>query len=307
MRTAKIKDIPLADPTPPGLPIGEVLRLAREERGLTMDMVSNELMIRRFYLEALENGALHDLPERVYATGFVKNYAQYLGLDTFALVEQFKKEAYGTRSSGGYQVELNMPEPVTHSVVPGRSALIGALFALILLGAGIVFFTQNGRKSTTSAIPPPAMGDEKPAPMAAGNTQAEPEAATGFASAEATPEFTGSQTETAAPIPAALPAAAAKPAPATNVQNRRVLEALQSSWVEVRDNKGTILFTSILKAGQLLPLPDNMRVTLTMGNSGGIRMILDGVPQPAFGQVNEVKRNIAIEAPAAPAPAAARR
>src|SRR5690606_12437599 len=82
-----------------GLHIGETLREARQQRGLDLDMVADELMIRRFYLEALEQGSFKDLPERVYATGFVRNYANYLGMDGGQAVEQFKREAYGARGN----------------------------------------------------------------------------------------------------------------------------------------------------------------------------------------------------------------
>lgn len=311
--------------------VGEVLRQSREERDITLDMVADELMIRRFYLDALENGTFTDLPERVYAMGFVKNYANYLGLDAKAMMDQFKRDAYGARQGAHYQVELNMPEPVVHSVVPGRSAMLTAVVFLVLLIAGVIWLTQKD-KTTVDTIPEPAPNQasiavpeltdvpatapvanaaEAPAfasaATAQNSTTQEPE---GFVSA--TPAADAAVTATQE-TPAATDAASATDAKETSndataeaadetpaavvpstVKNHRVLEAVQSSWVEVRDEKNTILFTSILKAGQILPLPDNTRLTLTTGNAGGLRLIIDGKPQSVFGQANEVKRNIVI-------------
>jgi cytoskeleton protein RodZ len=264
---------------------GEVLREAREAQNLSLENIADELMIRRFYLEALEQGNFKELPERVYATGFVKNYATYLGMDAAAMVAQFKRDAYGARNAGNYQVELSMPEPVAHSIVPNRSAIISAVIVLVLLIAGIIFFTQ-GEKKTTPVIPAPVT---ESAPL--GDTHA----------ADVTNTTAPATTTTAAPEllnTAATPAPVAVP-PA--VKNRRVIEALQSSWVEIKDPAGKILFTSILKAGQLLPLPENTRVTITTGNAGGLRLILDGQPQPALGQINEVKRSMPIDVPGATA------
>lgn len=305
--------------------------MAREERGLTVDQVADELMIRRFYLEALEAGSFKDLPERVYATGFVRSYANYMGMDIHATIEQFKRDAYGARNGAApYRVDLNMPEPVVHSVVPGRSAIISAVVVLVLLAVGIILATQS-KKVSGSSIPEPApaqdmatadlpgMADVTAAPVngaaevaapavsvPAGDTAA-PASASAPANAAAPAaeapqmEFMGAAPEqkpvaeavkTEAPV-AAAPAETAAAAP--QVKNRRVLEALQPVWVEVKNDKGTILFTSILKAGQLLPLPDNSKVTVTTGNAGGLRMIVDGKTQAAFGQPNEVKRNIVLD------------
>jgi cytoskeleton protein RodZ len=285
----------------PGVHVGTTLRETREAQNLSLDNVADELMIRRFYLEALENGTFKDLPERVYATGFVKNYANYLGMDIKATVEQFKRDAYGARNAGNYQVELVMPEPVAHSIVPNRSAIVSAIVVLIVLVAGIVFFTQSEKK-TAPVIPAPVTesaplgdartGDGKAVENAAPNNAAVPpsENSVPANTTTAAPQFT---TTSAGP-------AVATPAPATPVvKNRRVIEALQSSWVEIKDPAGKTLFTNILKVGQLLPLPENTKVTLTTGNAGGLRLVLDGVPQAALGQINEVKRNMAIDVPAA--------
>jgi len=109
------------------------------------------------------------------------------------------------------------------------------------------------------------------------------------------PEFT-SATETASASSAA-PAATVPPVTA-QIKNQRAIEALQSAWVEIKDASGKTLYTGILKSSQLLPLPDNTKVTLTTGNAGGLRLVLNGQPQAAFGQLNEVKRNIPIDVPA---------
>jgi cytoskeleton protein RodZ len=73
------------------------------------------------------------------------------------------------------------------------------------------------------------------------------------------------------------------------------LEALESSWLEVKDGKGVILFTSILKQGQKLPIPDQNDITVTTGNAGGLRLLLNDKIVAPLGQANEVKRNIPLD------------
>lgn len=61
--------------------LGEWLAQAREARGLTLHDAERDTRISRRYLQALESGELDVIPAPVYARGFLRSYAQYLGLD----------------------------------------------------------------------------------------------------------------------------------------------------------------------------------------------------------------------------------
>lgn len=61
--------------------LGEWLTRAREARGLTLHDAERDTRISRRYLQALESGELDVIPAPVYARGFLRSYAQYLGLD----------------------------------------------------------------------------------------------------------------------------------------------------------------------------------------------------------------------------------
>jgi cytoskeletal protein RodZ len=61
--------------------LGRQLRQAREEQKIDLQSVCDSLKIRRFFLECIENGRFDQLPGTVYTVGFIKSYAQYLGLD----------------------------------------------------------------------------------------------------------------------------------------------------------------------------------------------------------------------------------
>ena len=315
---------------PAGEHIGTVLKQAREERGLDIGMLAEELMIRRLYLEALEEGAFRDLPERVYAVGFVRSYAAYVGLDPNAVSEQFKRDAYGAQHGSSYQVELTMPEPMLQSVMPNRAAIFTAFIVLAAIVGGIVYATQGKNADVSpTAIPAPIeetseadtdapdIDASTPDADAPGDRDFMPPSATSETDGGAAVEFSAPETSSSAAtaptnaataasdanVEAALPEptaqanlADAPAAPRQNVENRLVIEALKTAWVEVKDSKGTILFTSILKAGQLLPLPNDMMLTVTTGNAGGLRLIKDGAPDAApMGQTNEVKRNIVLD------------
>ena len=86
--------------------VGEDLRAARLRRGDDLATVSRSLKIRKDHLEAIEENKLEALPGRAYAVGFVRSYADYLGLDPAQAVERYKTEIAG-RSDGTHQIALS--------------------------------------------------------------------------------------------------------------------------------------------------------------------------------------------------------
>ena len=66
--------------------IGAALRAARERRQLTVAQVSEATRIRTPYLLALENDDLSAMPSVAQGRGFMRIYAQFLGLDLQALI-----------------------------------------------------------------------------------------------------------------------------------------------------------------------------------------------------------------------------
>lgn len=66
--------------------IGELLRNRRKEMNLTVKEAENATSIRMVYLQALEDGEMGKLISPVYAQGFFKQYAGFLGLDGDAIV-----------------------------------------------------------------------------------------------------------------------------------------------------------------------------------------------------------------------------
>jgi cytoskeleton protein RodZ len=71
--------------------IGQRLREEREERAISLDDVSEALLVRKSVVAALESGKWELLPHFVYVKGYVRQYARYLGLDHDFLQELFSK------------------------------------------------------------------------------------------------------------------------------------------------------------------------------------------------------------------------
>lgn len=72
--------------------IGELLKNKREEKTLSLDTVSEETGINLDYLNALENSDFASFKNKVYARSFLRDYANYLCLDTHKILDDFEEE-----------------------------------------------------------------------------------------------------------------------------------------------------------------------------------------------------------------------
>lgn len=72
--------------------LGEILKGSRESQNLTLEKVASELLLKKEYIEALETGDWQALPEPGFVRGFIKSYAQLLGLDSERLQALYRAE-----------------------------------------------------------------------------------------------------------------------------------------------------------------------------------------------------------------------
>lgn len=72
--------------------VSELLKKARLEKSLEFSDVEREIKIKSAFIRALEEGNYNRLPSFAYARGFLKNYAQFLGLDTQLVLALFRRE-----------------------------------------------------------------------------------------------------------------------------------------------------------------------------------------------------------------------
>lgn len=182
--------------------VGAGLREVRERLGWKLPDVADRIRIRSVFLNAIESGDLSSLPGTAYRVGFVRTYAQALGLDGEEILQRF-------RTAG--QIEepekagLKLLVPVPDRGVP-KGALILIAFIIAIGGYGLWYYhTEQTRKVAQNALQIPA----KLQPLAAPPKVTPPPAtASDTSGTEAAPTATTSPVPAAAssPVPAAAPA-----------------------------------------------------------------------------------------------------
>jgi hypothetical protein len=109
--------------------VGQALREARTEQGIELSEVERVTKIRTKFLLAMEEERWEALPAPVYARSFLSTYAQFLGLDDQALVDQYRRTVEG----------VDRAEPIPHTVLrPGALRSRRSIKPVALLFTGLV-------------------------------------------------------------------------------------------------------------------------------------------------------------------------
>jgi cytoskeleton protein RodZ len=115
---------------------GQLLREARESRGISLQEISVHLKINSRILRALEEGDRSQLPAKTFLRGFVQSYAQFLRLDGNEVLEMFQAEMGTTHPKMiTKQVEMaaeqNKTSPSVAAVTPANAANTAAPIEIV--------------------------------------------------------------------------------------------------------------------------------------------------------------------------------
>jgi cytoskeletal protein RodZ len=148
--------------------IGQALKAIREFRKLSLEAVADTTRVRRAYLQAIEAMQLEKLPSRPFTIGYIRAYAEALGVDAEAAVERFKAE------EPVLDEPLRAPVGVNNDKDPRLMAIV--LVGVVIVAA-IILWNVAQRAMIESAPPSPtapakaaakALDAQKAGPVALG-------------------------------------------------------------------------------------------------------------------------------------------
>jgi cytoskeleton protein RodZ len=127
--------------------VGVLLRERREELGFDLDAIGEALRIKPVYLAALEQGRAQELPGATYAIGFIRAYAQLLGLDSERILDSYKAECAEMHA----RPDLALPVPLGARSVPGgHILLVGVILAVC--GYGTWYYLSTGERARPERV-----------------------------------------------------------------------------------------------------------------------------------------------------------
>jgi cytoskeleton protein RodZ len=302
--------------------LGQILRQARENKGLSLEEAYEETRINAQYLEALENGEYSSLPSATHTRGFLKNYARFLGLDPNPLIERYSQsQAHQPRpETRQRQIEESttpLPtqqvdeqpffDPVNVEVDLGsrrdpesavRLVIIAALIiALVLVGnrfLPLLLNNNDGSEAITNGITEMVQNlmDDEPAMeegLEDGTMESDPLAtpdATDEAITSTSRTSTGSET---AILPTPSPTRPALPATLDEINLK--LEITERTWLESTIDD-EIVFSGIARAGDEFEWTAEDEAKLLTGNAIGIFVTINDIPLGRLGDRGQNKEEI---------------
>jgi cytoskeleton protein RodZ len=150
--------------------IGNSLREARQRQHLELTDIELATKIRARYLRALEEESFESLPAQTYVKGFLRTYADYLGLDGQLYVDEYNSRyAVGDEDHREPVVARRSSQVRRPYRLEGRGVVfalagIGALFALVIAAWK---FSDSGNKQPILNLGTGSSNPPKPAPAPA--------------------------------------------------------------------------------------------------------------------------------------------
>jgi cytoskeletal protein RodZ len=142
--------------------LGEKLRQAREERGISISEVAEQTRISSLYLKSIEEDNYKPLPGGIFNKGFIKSYAKYVGIDEQEALQDYARAVATSEQAIDDEPPRYRPEVLTDDRTSSSLAPT-IIFAVIILGlmtGGILFvvnYIQN--QSTTTSGPTNTSGN----------------------------------------------------------------------------------------------------------------------------------------------------
>ena len=259
-----------AVPTESGT-FGDWLRRQREVREISLRDIAERTKISLRYLEAMEADRFDLLPAPVFAKGFLREYARYVGLSPDDVVNHYLSEHHPEELAAD-------PRRTTPRSARGRSrwtavrprcAATGAAACCSRL-AGLVLLVLVGSRRLVRR-PPPRRPPRRP-----------PGAADDGAGAGCRP-----------PSQPAVPARPSPPPPSAPIQVS--LDFSKDCWVEAVIDGGKHRFSELRVQGESLPLEAEKSIVLTLGNAGAVDMQVNGYPLPLNKKDGDVVHDLVID------------
>lgn len=238
--------------------VGEQLAAERVRQQLELADVAARTRIPLRHLEAIETGRHDRLPALPYSAGFVKTYANLLGLDGQAMSRAFRAQM-GDAQRAHFEPEAY--EPVDPNRVPTRLLTMVALGVALLLGVVYLLLRFENDSSDLARLAADTVQDARPVPVKA------------------------------APAPVPVSAEPAIPTGPISVA------ASSDVWIKISERDGgKTYFMNVLAGGQSFTLPeDAIDPILRTGLPQALKVLIGATVLPPVGEPDRLVRDYSLK------------
>jgi cytoskeleton protein RodZ len=139
--------------------IGNSLREARLRQGLEFPEIEHATKVRSKYLRALEDEQFEILPAQTYIKGFLRTYAEYLGLDGQLYVDEYNSRYVGLEEESPLRASVRQPTRPERRLAGG--VVLAVLAGIAVVTALVIAAWKFGGGSSSPTTPPAAAKHKK--------------------------------------------------------------------------------------------------------------------------------------------------
>lgn len=238
--------------------VGEILRSEREKKGLSIKDIEKATSIRALYLNAIEEDNYTVVPGEVYLKGFIRNYANFLGLDTQSVMDLYRQAKAPTAPEpvkqtlpkDGNEIKTGENRTTDKNSSSGKSnkLIIAGVAGILVLGA--LWWAMGNHNQ------PQQQPDQRPAPVSP-----------------------------------AVPAQPSNPIPERPIAQSKPVTVIakytDSCWTLVTAD-GKEVYEGIPKVGETITWEAQNNLTVQLGNASGVEMTYNGQSLGKMGGKGEV-------------------
>jgi cytoskeleton protein RodZ len=242
------------------LPIGDRLRQARENAGLSTQEVADQTRIPRRHIEAIEGNRLTALPSGPYAIGFARAIARIVGYPEEEAANAIRMDLGRNDGGGHYVSHMDQFEPADGARIPPKTlAWTAAIIGVLLIGGYSIWRTTGD-----SIAPSESQAAASTATAAGGDAPTTPAGA--------------------------APAAGTLDGPLT-------LRASGEVWFGLNDPAtGRLVFYRTLAAGESYVVPaDQRNLRLRTSRAQDLRLVVGSRELPQLGAPDTLVKDIALD------------
>ena len=247
-------------------PIGNCLRKVRQERNLTLEEISRITKISKRYLAAIENDDFDELPAPTFARGFIRAYANFVGIDSEEIVQKYRERHEGLQKEDVVPLDSRLDR------LQVRWIAAAVVFLFVLVGMLLCL----------------GKGDEKPARPDKGRDTEQIETLKEELGLKdilpeegAAPDVEPGSEEVLVEEEVAVP-----PSEESGIELQVV--AVEKTWIMITVDDGEAL-EFMFEKGKRMNWSADERITIKVGNAGGVKLFLNGAPLEPLGPAGVVK------------------
>lgn len=239
--------------------LGASFKKARETAGLHLEKIAADTRISVRFLLAIESEDFHILPGGIFTRGFIRTYAERVGLDPQLVLADYDRMSAAAEEP----VDVLRNAEGENSRRNDRNLYLIAAGVLVVLVVG--YYVANRRSAPPQDAPAPAAAVTQPAP--------EPE-----------------KVSPPAPTPATTPAAVPVASPPAIAVSTLVLDVSVKdlTWIRVSLD-GAAAINETLGSGVTRRFSAERSVDVTIGNAGGVSMKINGRDMGQLGEAGKVR------------------